>query len=654
MNSHPHMFKAMTIRGKTFRNRVMASPVTTARIVSENGTPTSECIDSYETKARGGVGAVTVTETFVDFDRGARHDHSINLVQAHPSVHHLESLFLLTEGIKSHGAVASIQLNHIGNVNHPSSIKDGKNPIGPSGFIREDGIEVEEMDEEMMRQVADNFALAAQSAEAAGFDMIMVHGGHGWLLGQFISPLTNKRQDGYGGSLENRAKFPIMVLDRIRESCPNLLIEYRLSGSERVSGGIEIEEAAMFAKLIQDKVDLIHVTSGLYHNHVYSKAFSSMFHDHGCNLDLSEAIKKAVDIPVVAVGGFNSPEQIEEAIATGKCDFVALGRQLMADPDFVRKTAEGLEDEIAPCLRCSCFNPLAPDPDKRPSAEPFQCTVNPYSMRELRMQWQPPVKSSKKVLVVGGGPGGMYAAITAAQRGHQVTLVEKENTLGGALWFTEYDHHKEDLKRYKNSLITRVHRAGVKVITGVEVTQAYIDEQNPDKVIMALGATAVVPPIKGIDKHARYALDVYTEPEIVGKEVILIGGGLVGMETALHLADVHKAKVTVIEMQDDFAKDAFNSHRQAIQLFMPDTVTVLCNTKCQQVEEGNVVIENKQGVATTLEGDTILYAVGMKPRLEEAQSLFEKYPNARIIGDANRPARVLEAVRDGMFAAYDI
>lgn len=654
MNKYPNMFSPITIRGITFRNRVMAAPVTTARIVSESRCPTSECIDSYENKARGGVGTVTVTETFVDFDRGARHDHSIDFVSPKLSVHHLESLFLLAEGIKAHGAVASIQFNHIGQVNHPSVIKDGKNPIGPTGFIREDGIEVEEMDEAMMNEVADNFANAVEGAAAAGFDMVMIHGGHGWLLGQFISPLTNKRTDEYGSSMENRAKFPIMVLDRIRSKCPNILIEYRLSGSERVKGGLQIEECAKFAKLIEDKVDFIHVTSGLYFNHVSSKAFSSMFHPHGCNLDLSEAIKKAVRIPVVAVGGFNSPKQIEEAIASGKCDFVALGRQMMADPYFVKKTAEGREDEIAPCLRCSCFNPLAPDPEARPTAQPFQCTVNPYSMRELRLQWAPTPKSSKNVLVIGGGPGGMYAALTAAERGHKVTLLEKENKLGGLLWFTDYDYHKEDLKRYRDSLIVRVKRAGVTITTGITAANETIRQYNPDALIIAIGSEPFILPMKGLTENAHYILDIYKNPKLVGNHVIIIGGGLIGMETGLFLAEKYGVHVKVMEMQDEYAKDAYRSHKEALKLFVPDTVEVFLNSKCIEVHKDGVTVQDKEGNLVKHRGDTILYALGMKAKKEELEALMKEVPNARYVGDCKKPARVLEAVRDGMFAALDI
>ena len=657
MLKYPHMFRPLTIKGVTFKNRVMASPMTTDRTVWPTGTPTQECINGYETRARGGVCSVTVTETFVDFDRAARHDHSIDFVrESQMSVHHLESLGVLAESIKCHGAVASVQFNHIGNVNHPSTISSGRNPIGPSAIVREDGVAVDEMDEDMMREVADEFAAACAVAQSNGFDMVMLHGGHGWLLDQFISPLTNLRTDKYGGSLENRARFPLMVLDRIREVCGDrLLIEYRLSGSERVPGGLEIGEAAQFAAMIQDRVDIIHVTSGLYHNHVRSKAFSSMFHPHGCNLDLAGAIKKAVNIPVTAVGGFNSPEQIEEAIASGKCDFVALGRQMLADPQFVNKVATGREDEISPCLRCSCFNPLASDPARRVHADTFQCTVNPYSMRELRMQWAPPVRrAGQKVLVVGGGPGGMYAALTAAERGHKVTLLEKSGRLGGVLWYTDEDCHKADMRRFRDNLANRVYRAGVSVVTGINVTKDVIESFEPDAVILAIGADPVVPGIPGLRENAHHALYAYSNPESVGKKVVMIGGGLIGVECAMHLADKYGCEVQVIEMLDDYCRDAYMSHREAIDLFMPESVSIKCGAAVTEVRENGVSYREKDGTIIDVPADTVLYAIGMRAKSAEAAELASACANTRIVGDCKTSAKIMQAVRDGMFAAYDI
>ena len=460
---YSHMFEPLTIKGVTFKNRVFASPITTNRIV-DHGYPTPEGIDVYETKARGGFGEVTVTESFIDHEYAWRHEHGINVWDNPMTTFHMESIMTLTEGIRAHGAVAAIQLNHVGAMNHPDTIPGHKNPIGPSAFVREDGVKVEEMTVEMMEKTASQWAEAAFSCKALGFQVINLHGGHGWLLNQFISPKFNHRTDEFGGSMENRARFPIMVCNKIREVCgEDLLIEYRMSGSERMEGGMTIEDGIEFAKLIQDHVDMIHVTSGSYQDHVNTKAFSSMFDPHGCNLDLAAAIKEHVHVPVIAVGGFNHPQQIEDAIASGKCDVVAMGRQQFADPDFVNKTLDGIEDEIAPCLRCSCFNPLAKDPGERPIPALWHCAVNPWGQRELRWRNAPRPLASRNVVVVGGGVSGMYAAATAADRGHKVTLLEKSDRLGGQLYFTDIDTDKEALNAFKNAMIARVEHRDIDI-----------------------------------------------------------------------------------------------------------------------------------------------------------------------------------------------
>ncbi|MCD8088819.1 MAG: FAD-dependent oxidoreductase [Oscillospiraceae bacterium] len=650
---YPHIFAPLTIKGVTFKNRVMDAPKTTDRTVFPGGTPTPECINGYEVRARGGVSCVTVTESFVDDDRSARHDHTIDFYTPNKSVYHQEALFVLAESITRHGAVASVELNHTGAVNHPATIKDRKNPFGPSAFVREDGIQVEEMTEQDMEEVASHFAAAALGAKLAGFQMIMLHGGHGWLLGQYISPLTNKRTDKYGGSMENRARFPLMVIDHIRKACgEDFLIEYRMSGAERVPGGLELSEAVEFAKIIQDKVDIIHVTSGMYHNHVESKAFSSIYHPHGCNLDLAAAIKAAVHIPVTAVGGFNSPEQIEEAIASGKCDFVALGRQMLADPDFVNKVARGKEDEIMPCLRCSCFNPLASDPDKRVQVAPFECTVNPTSMRQLRLEWSPKVKEpGQKVLVVGGGPGGMYAALTAAERGHRVTLMDKGEKLGGALWYTDYDCHKDDMRKLRDHLANRVYRAEVDVQLGVTVTRETIEDFAPDAVILAIGGRPVAPRIPGLRENAKYALNVYTETP--GKKCVMIGGGQVGIEVAMHLGDTGH-QVEVLEMLDDYARDALWSHKEAFRIFRPESMTIHCSTQVTEVTPKGVKALAPDGSEVFYEADSVYYALGFRSPADELEPLMTVCPRTAVIGDCKKPARILQATRDGMFAAMDI
>ena len=654
-SKYPHMFQPMTIKGVTFKNRVFASPITANRIV-DHGYPTPEGIDAYETKARGGFAEVTVTESFIDHEYAWRHEHGLDVWSNPMTTFHMESIMTLTEAIKAHGAVASIQLNHVGAMNHPDAIPGHKNPIGPSAFVREDGVQVEEMTVEMMEKTAAQWAEAAWNCKALGFNMVNLHGGHGWLLNQFISPRFNHRTDEFGGSMENRARFPIMVCKKIKEVCgDDFLIEYRMSGSERIEGGMTLDDGIEFAQIIQDYVDLLHVTSGVYQDHVNTKAFSSMFDKHGCNLDLAEAVKKHVRIPVVAVGGFNGPDQIEEAIASGKCDFVALGRQQFADPEFVNKTLKGREDTIAPCLRCSCFNPLASDPDARPIPELWHCAVNPWSGRELRWRNAPQPKGRRSVVVVGGGVSGMYAAITAAERGHQVTLLEKEDKLGGLLWFTEKDTDKESLLRYRDSLVARCKYAGVDVRLNTTATRELVESLKPDAVICAVGSHPFVPPIQGIE-YAKHALYAYEDLEAIrGKKIVLIGGGAIGCESGYFFASECGAQVEILEMRDAMCKDSNMSQRMALLPRMDKAGMVNhCSVNVREITPEGVKYTDKDGSEQFAKADLVLYACGNRANSDVVESLRGCCDWFVVTGDAKQARMVKQATYEGFCAAMDI
>lgn len=489
-----------------------------------------------------------------------------------------------------------------------------------------------------------------------GFQVINLHGAHGWLLNQFISPRFNHRTDKYGGSMENRARFPIMVCDKIKEVCgKDMIIEYRLSGSERTEGGMTIDDGIEFAKIIQDHIDILHVTSGSYKDHVKTKAFSSMFDKHGCNLDLAEAIKKNVHIPVVAVGGFNSPQQIEDAIASGKCDFVAMGRQQFADPYFVNKARDDIEDEIAPCLRCSCFNPLDPDPDKRPIPSLWHCTVNPWGQRELRWRNAPKPSVSRNVVVIGGGVSGMYAAVTASDRGHKVTLLEKSDTLGGQLWFTEIDSDKEALKAFKDAMIARVKHRNIEVRLNTEVTKEYLEKLNPYYVICAVGSHPFVPNIKGIET-AIHATEAYLSPDYIkGKKIIMIGGGAIGCESGYFFASEWGCKVDILEMRDQMAKDSYPSQREALLPRMEKAkMGLYCNVKVKEVKPDGVIFIDRDGNEQYDKADIVMYCCGSRANEDIVKSLTGVCDRFVVTGDSKTAGTVKEATYEGFCAAMDI
>ncbi len=655
MKEYPHLFSPIKIGKIIFKNRLLMAPLTGNNLIVDNR-PSDQGIAFYEARARGGFAQVTVSEADVDWEYGCRTDAFNKISDPNPKAWHTGAFYELTMAIKEHGAVASMEINHSGAANHPKNIIGHRNPIGPMGYVREDGITVDEMDEEMMNDVAGNFARAAKFLKTVGFDMCMVHGGHGWLLGQFQSPLTNKRTDKYGGSRENRARFPIMVLDRIREAVgTDFLLEYRLSGEELVDGGITIEDTVDFARRIEKKVDIIHVSVGIYHLHVESRTFSSMYEAHGCNVHLAEAIKKAVITPVAVVGGINDPSMAERIIAEGKADFIALGRQALSDPEFPNKAQTGRTDEIAPCLRCGCFSPMPQIEGEIMPPSTFQCTVNPVATKEFRMSLAPAVKSPKKVMVVGGGPGGMYAAITAAERGHRVSLFEKTGELGGLLKFTDTDMYKDDLKRFKNSLISRIGKLDIDVRLNTEATAEVVEKENPDALIVAVGSQPVIPGIPGISgPGVMQALDVYWNPEKVGKKVIMIGGGLVGCETGLHLAAQGKS-VTLVEMMDRLAPDATESHRIALFGEMKKILTYHTGMRCTEITPKGIKAIDSEGAERFFEADTVVHAVGMKAVSDRAFRLCEAAPKKYfLVGDCVSPRKVKQAVHEGYHAAMDI
>lgn len=650
-NQFPNLFSPIKVGKHVYKNRIIGAPIYcgTFSIMP----PLAPIFyQAFKERARGGYAQVTIGETPVDFEYANREPFPpIDYTNMNDPA--FEALRKVVDDIKQNGAKALIELSHCGE--SKLFIPGLKNPIGPTGYLREDGVEVIEMDESMMQSVCDNFVTCAKFMKAVGFDGVMIHAGHGWLLHQFLSSRTNLREDEYGGSLENRAKFPIKVIKGVREALgEDFIIEVRVSGDECIEGGMEIDETAEFCKMIEDYIDIIHVSIGLYRNPILSGQFSSSFHPYGLNSELSAKIKEAVSIPVTVVGGITSPELAERLIAEGKCDFVALARPLTADPQFGNKAKERNEDDIAQCIRCfKCFpGPLEDNMDDLSSI--FGCTVNPqaFYLDEEVLNSKP--KASKNVLVVGGGIAGMMAAIVAADRGHKVNLVEKSDTLGGLLKFTDVDYYKKDLGKFKDLLIRRVHKRDINVILGKEFTPDDINVYKPDAVIIAIGSKPVVPSIDGIE-NAMKALDVYDNQDDVGSNVIVVGGGLVGCELGLHLAK-NDRNVTIVEMQDEVAPDAYPMHRIALLNEMDKMLCYKTGLKCTSIKSNGVEVEDTQGNKKFMFADTVVYALGMSANREEASKLSSIIKNIPVyeVGDCLQARKVYDAVREAFVAAMSI
>ena len=655
---YPHLFEPLTIKRTTFRNRLFVAPHMMSHM-DFNGRPDESMIDFYAEKARGGYAVVTLGDTPVDREHAATNPRSFAITPENQP-----KLAEIARAIHAGGALASQELNHGGMIAFAEANNGGEGweAWGPveihevhTSVIH--GNEVTEeyhvhgMTEEDMSVVADHFADCAEILQSAGYDMVLIHGGHGWLLDQFISPLYNTRTDEYGGSLENRAKFPLMVIDRIRQRCgENFLIEYRMSGCEEIEGGLSPEEGIEFAKLLDGKVDLIHVSAGLdieeaqaVHTH------PTMFLPHGVNVHYAAAIKAAgVKTPVVTLGGINTPELAEQILASGQADVIAMARQSIADPYFPEKARHGKAKDIVPCLRClDCLTGLH-------SGNQLSCAVNPRTAQECRFdRMSPPAQVQRNVLVVGGGPGGMEAAAIAAQRGHTVTLAESTDQLGGLLKFTDYDDLKVDLMRLKNYLIHQVEQSGAQILLNTTVTPDFIREGGYDAVILAVGSSPARPPIPGLDDPSlEHATTVYTKLANFGKRVAVLGGGLVGCETGLYLAE-HGHEVTIIEMQQEIAPEANWMHKEGMmQSFAKAPITCRTGLRVSRIVPGEGVYAlNGEGQEEFIPADGIVYAMGMRPNTATVDALKDVCLDTYTVGDCVRPRKARQAIEEGYWAA---
>ena len=564
----------------------------------------------------------------------------------------LASAAYTADAIRRHGAIPSIELSHsgmyAGTYMTDKSRQHDMNPWGPSDTVRPDGVPVKALTKEMLAEIIAAYGNVAGLAKRAGFEMLMIHGGHGWLLNQFFSPYFNKRTDEYGGSLENRCRLAVEVLKAVREAVgPGFPIEFRLSGSELFDGGYDLEEGVRIAQQIEPYIDLLHVSAGTYQRG-FGDTHPSMFKEHGCNVYLAAEIKKHVSVPVATIGGLNDPRQMEKIIADGKADVVYMARALLADPFLPRKVMANQDEDIVKCLRC--FTCMA----ERAATSTRRCTVNPLIGREMEGCEVPKAPEAKKVVVVGGGPGGLKAAHTAALRGHQVILMEKESELGGILKSEQALPFKREMYELSLTFAKQCREAGVEIRLNTEATKELVESESPDAVIIAAGSRPLVLPIPGIDReNVTIVNNYYLEKEKVGDEVVVLGGGLAGCEAAIHLAQEGK-KVTIVEMRDALAPDANVRHRPLLLKQIEGLAEVRAGLKGMEVTAQGVVCEDREGQRHLVKGSSVICALGQRARTDVAEALRDTAPYVAVIGDCAKVSTITNAVYQGYHAALDI
>ena len=644
---YPHLCAPITLGRVTFRNRMFAAPIGGTDITADC------CVGPrtpafYELRAKGGAAAVTASELVVHPATDASHMFHLDLKT--PGC--LASWTWVADAISRQGAVPSVELSHSGQYAGTYLVdkdkKKGLSQYGPSDWVRPDGIRVKALTQEQIDEIVNAYAETAALAKRAGFQMVMVHAGHGWLINQFLSPAFNHRTDQYGGSFENRLRFARQVLTSVRKAVgPGFPIELRMSGSELFEGGYDLQGGVEIAKALEDLVDLIHVSAGSYQFGFFN-THPSMFSAHGCNVYLAAEIKKHVKVPVATIGGLNDPAQMEEIIASGKADVVEMGRAILADPELPAKVMSNREDEIVRCLRC--FTCMA----ERPSTGTRRCTVNPLIGRECEGMDVTPAAKSRKVFVAGGGVAGMQAALTAARRGHKVTLFEKSDALGGILKSEQAIPFKYEMYQLSLSMARMLEREQVAIRLNTALTPEILDREQPEALIIAVGSSPIVPPLPGMDgDNVVIVNNYYLEKDRVKDRVVVLGGGLAGCECAVHLGMEGK-EVHLVEMRDALAVDCNIRHRPILMKQVEQFTTV--HTGCQglRVTGEGLVCRNSDGEEILIPGQTVMCAVGQRPNRAQVDALRFGAPFVREIGDCARVSNITNAIYQGHHAALAI
>ncbi|MBI4286677.1 MAG: FAD-dependent oxidoreductase [Chloroflexi bacterium] len=629
------------------KNRIIRSPQHTA-LGGRDGSVTDRLLRHYEEFARGGCGLVIVEYAYTDKKASKAANCQLSVADNEC----IPGLALLAQRIKDNGAKAALQIGHCGRqkmLGIPPLKSASRVPweellqrVGPVAVP-------EELTVEELQEIVETHGDAALRVQKAGFDMVEVHGAHGYLITNFLSPRTNKRTDWFGGSLENRMRFLVEVVKNIRAKVgPDFPLSVRLDGSEYEPDGVMIEDTIQVARTIASLgVNLIHMSGGNHHQIVYE--VSPMGMPHGIHVWAAEAVKKAVPVPVVASGSITMPALAEEILAAGKADFIGLARPLLADPYWPQKALVGRVEDIKPCIRCNegCRQrgPVR--------SNPIRCTVNVALGKEAELRITP-AETRKKVAVIGGGPAGMETAIVCVRRGHQVTIYEKRR-LGGALLEASVLDCKEDISPLIVHYLAQVGKLGIKVINEAADLET-IKSGGFDAVVVAVGGSPLRPKAAGLDRpNVVTALEVLDGKSVPGQRVMVIGAGIVGVEVGLFLAEQGK-EVALIKRRDEFLSDVEQTNRTFyLQQLSKYNIKLYTGKRLEAVVDGSIVVVDRLGRTESLDADSVVLATGFAPQTALAEQL-ERETDLEVyaVGDCVSPRLIFDAIHEGHLAALRI
>jgi 2,4-dienoyl-CoA reductase-like NADH-dependent reductase (Old Yellow Enzyme family)/thioredoxin reductase len=658
------LFKPFKVKNLELKNRIVMPPMRTNLATAEDEMVTQRLIDHYVERAKGGVGLIIVEHAEILPKRAVNKAWKPLYIGDDKRIAQLKKI---TDAVHDHGANVGIQLLHWGRL-FPKELLGhdavAPSPIPASVFYNIGGPVLNPVPQELrveeIHLLAQQFAQGAKRAKDAGFDMVEMHFGHGYLVHLFFSPYTNKRTDEYGGKIENRVRFAREILELTRAEVGNdFPISVRISGDEYIKSGMKLEETKVIAGLLEAAgADMIHVSAGAYPSDgelalVEATATPPMSFPRGCFVHLAEEIKKHVSVPVIAVGRINDPVLAEKILVEKKADLISIGRGLFADPQLPNKAASGRLEEIRKCLACNrCIDALMKfnDPELY-----VKCSINASSGKERDYRIMP-VDQPGNVLVVGGGPAGMEAARVAAMRGHMVCLHDANNQLGGLLNWAVIPPHKGEINNLIEFLSTQLSKLGVEIVLNSRVTPEIVDQIRPDAVVVASGAVPIEPEIPGYDQNKNIqALDVLSgKQDVESKTVVIIGGGLIGCETAEYLCKKNK-HVYLIEMQKHIACDVGQNVRPFLikRLYQHENIHILTTSRVSGITSKGVSLD-KKGKEHFIDADVIVAAIGLSPNNSLIHALKQKHPNVFAAGDCVKPRRIMDAIHEGYLAGLSL
>ena len=627
--AYPNLFKEGKIGSRILKNRIVMAPMS-ENMGNGDGTVSEQTIAYYEERAKGGVGMIIVGSVPVEFPRGNGVSNTITL----DGERYILGWNRLARRVQAHGALLIAQLYHAGN-GAWAGATHGLEPIDVNTLSPED-----------IEMLKNKWIESAVYAQMAGIDGVEIHAATGYLLSQFINPAVNQRTDEYGGSLENRARLAIEVIKGVRAAVgPKFIVGARMAVHKWDSDNLSDEESVQIAKwYVEAGVDYLNTNAGFTPKP--SVIYETGRYEEGYRLDIPAKIKAEVDIPIISVGMLKDPEMCDKKIEEGVLDYAALGRALIADPFWPEKARQNRACDIRNCLSCldGCLENVFVD-------LPIRCAVNPEVGFEFERNQYPLPRKEKTVLVIGGGVAGMQAAVTAKERGHKVILVEKSDKLGGQLNLAGIPPYKQYILKYRDWFVGELDRKGVDVVYNCTVDKEFLDEIQPDEIIVAAGSKPWTPPIEGIE-NAVQAWDVLGNPDNVpeNKKVVIIGGGIVGCETASYLSGKGN-DITILEMLPSLANglDRFNK-QDMFEDFEKEGVKTEASVKINKVTEK--AVETEGG---SYEYDVLIVATGQRPAGAELISLLDEEDyNYKLVGDAEKTGKIISANVSGYMAALNI